>query len=393
MKRQLMICLICVLAMVVNSVGAFTQGVPQERSRVVQGENVTIDLGPFLGGQVLPLTDSHFFAWQTGQGGQATGDLTFRYEAAEYSLGGRVVKGAPYSADAVTETVQMLSDGNRIVRHTASKIYRDGEGRERREQSLNAVGPWTASGDQPQSIFINDPVGGVNYTLNPKNMTARKTNLAAARGRGGAEPAAALEEMKARVEKMQTEAANAQASTAVGSGGAGPRGGGAGGGGGARGGGAGGGARVGGGGEAAVATVRPTTEMPAGGRGGGGGAGGGTFGTVTRNQSKTESLGKQMIGGVEAEGTRTTTTIPVGAIGNELPINIVSERWYSSELQVVVMTKNSDPRTGENTYRLTNIVRSEPSPALFQVPGDYKVEEMRIVSPAMPTIRKQEIDK
>lgn len=377
MKRQLMICLTCVLAMVVNSVGAFTQGVPQERPRVVQRQDATIELGPFVGAQVLPLADGHFFALQTGQGGQASGEYTFRYEAAEYSMGGRVVKGAPYSADAVTETVQTLSDGNRIVRHTASKIYRDGEGRERREQSLNAVGPWTASGDQPQSIFINDPVGGVNYTLNPKNMTARKTNLAAAGGRGGAAPVAALEEMKARMEKMQTEAANAQASTA--SGGAGPRGGGAGG----------GVARGGGSGEAAVTTMRPTvTEVPAGGRGGGG------FGSVSRNQSKTESLGKQMIGGVEAEGTRTTTTIPVGAIGNELPINIVSERWYSSELQVVVMTKNSDPRTGENTYRLTNIIRSEPSPALFQVPGDYKVEETRIVAPSIAApIRKQEIDK
>ena len=59
---------------------------------------------------------------------------------------------------------------------------------------------------------------------------------------------------------------------------------------------------------------------------------------------ETESLGKQNIGGVEAEGTKTTVTIPAGAIGNERPIEIVSERWYSPELQIVVMTRHIDPR-------------------------------------------------
>src|SRR5256885_3693651 len=129
-KRQLMI-LTCTLAMVVNGAGAFSQGRPQEPVIVAQGADVmTFQVGQ--GG---------------GPGGQAT-SFTYSFEGAEFSFGGKVVKGAPYSADAVTETVQMLSDGNRIVRHTASKIYRDNEGRERREQSLNAVGPWTASGDQ-----------------------------------------------------------------------------------------------------------------------------------------------------------------------------------------------------------------------------------------------------
>jgi TonB family protein len=91
----------------------------------------------------------------------------------------------------------------------------------------------------------------------------------------------------------------------------------------------------------------------------------------------TESLGKQTIEGVEAEGTRTTVTFPAGMMGNERPINIVSERWYSPELQTVVMTKHSDPRFGETSYRLTNINRSEPARTLFEVPSDYtlKAEE------------------
>jgi hypothetical protein len=86
-----------------------------------------------------------------------------------------------------------------------------------------------------------------------------------------------------------------------------------------------------------------------------------------------ESLGTQMIEGVQAEGTRTTLTIPAGAIGNDLPIQIVSERWYSPELQTVVMTKHSDPRMGDTVYRLTNINRNEPAPSLFQAPPDYTV--------------------
>jgi hypothetical protein len=102
----------------------------------------------------------------------------------------------------------------------------------------------------------------------------------------------------------------------------------------------------------------------------------------------TESLGKQNIEGVEAEGTRSTVTFPAGTFGNERPISIVSERWYSPELQTVVMTKHSDPRFGETNYRLTNINRSEPARTLFEVPSDYtlKTEEshprrLRMMSP------------
>jgi hypothetical protein len=90
---------------------------------------------------------------------------------------------------------------------------------------------------------------------------------------------------------------------------------------------------------------------------------------------KTESLGKRTIEGVEAEGTRTTINIPVGRVGNDRPLEIVSERWYSPELQVVILSSHKDPFAGENVYRLTNITRAEPAASLFEVPADYTAVE------------------
>src|SRR5277367_1087598 len=90
-------------------------------------------------------------------------------------------------------------------------------------------------------------------------------------------------------------------------------------------------------------------------------------------ETVTASLGTQTIGGVVAEGTRYTRTIPAGQIGNVKPIVIVSERWYSAELQLVVMTKRSDPRTGDTVFQMTSIARTEPAASLFQVPADYAV--------------------
>jgi hypothetical protein len=94
-----------------------------------------------------------------------------------------------------------------------------------------------------------------------------------------------------------------------------------------------------------------------------------------RPEVKTESLGTQTIEGVQAEGTRRTFTIPAGKFGNDQPIQMVSESWYSAELQTIVLSKHSDPRMGEHTYRLTNINRSEPAKSLFEVPADYTVTE------------------
>ena len=86
-----------------------------------------------------------------------------------------------------------------------------------------------------------------------------------------------------------------------------------------------------------------------------------------------EALGKQVIEGIEAEGSRVTVTTPAGQIGNELPIQTISESWYSPKLQTVVLSKQSDPRMGETTFRLTKVELGEPAASLFEVPADYKV--------------------
>ncbi|HEU4619384.1 MAG TPA: hypothetical protein VFV10_15205, partial [Gammaproteobacteria bacterium] len=104
-------------------------------------------------------------------------------------------------------------------------------------------------------------------------------------------------------------------------------------------------------------------------------------GNAGAEPARTEDLGDEVIEGVLAHGTRVTHTIPVGAIGNELPIDVVSESWYSSELDEVVMSKFSDPRIGETTYRLENLVREEPAPDLFTVPSDYKLVAEDVPSP------------
>ena len=95
-------------------------------------------------------------------------------------------------------------------------------------------------------------------------------------------------------------------------------------------------------------------------------------------QHSDEALVSRTIKGVRAEGHRTTTTIPAGAIGNEWPITTTSEEWTSPELQVLVLTDRKDPRNGDSTYRLVHVVRNEPDASLFQVPSDYTVKETGI---------------
>jgi hypothetical protein len=108
---------------------------------------------------------------------------------------------------------------------------------------------------------------------------------------------------------------------------------------------------------------------------------GGSVQFVSKLQASPDSdaiktdLGTQTIEGVAARGTQLTRTIPAGTIGNEQPITITTETWYSPDLKVLVMSKTKDPRMGETTYRLTNIQRSEPAASLFQVPDDYTVKD------------------
>jgi hypothetical protein len=93
----------------------------------------------------------------------------------------------------------------------------------------------------------------------------------------------------------------------------------------------------------------------------------------------TTSLGTQTVNGVLAQGTRYTRTIPAGQIGNEKPIVITTERWYSPDLQLYVMTKTSDPVRGDSVRQLTNIQMGEPDPTLFQVPAGYAVQKGPVV--------------
>lgn len=259
------------------------------------------------------------------------GGNTFFFVGSEMSFDGKVVRGAPYSAQAVTESVQTLADGNRIVRKTTAQVYRDSEGRTRRDQTLGTIGPYAAAGDPPQTYFINDPVLGVTYILDPKAKVAHKMARIELRekiGQGAPD--------KAIIERGLSGGAAAGASK----------------------------------GETHTFTFS-TAPLPPDGPG----ASDVHFYAYKMADSKTEKLAPQTIEGVQAEGTRVTETIPAGEIGNEQPIQIVNETWYSPELQVMVMTRHSDPRFGETTYKLTNVVRGDPSPTLFQVPTDYTVKE------------------
>lgn len=104
-------------------------------------------------------------------------------------------------------------------------------------------------------------------------------------------------------------------------------------------------------------------------------AGAETRAARTLAAAKTEDLGTQVMQGVTAQGKRVTRSIPPGQDGNEKEIDIVTETWYSPDLQVVVMSKTSDPRYGESVYQLNGINRAEPDAALFSVPSDYAVTE------------------
>ena len=277
-------------------------------------------------------------------------DANFVFMASE-SFGGKTVKGAPYSAEAVTESIQTLSDGNRIINRSTSSLYRDSEGRTRREQSLKGLGIFGGAGEEPtQTIFISDPVAGVTYSLDSKSHTAHKGlpfTFEFTRKPG--------ETIEGRTFEFKVAPGTAPA----------PGG-----------------------------NVMMTAPLPAPGPGvrvAHAAEGVSTFvfksKSANSNDVKEEQLGKQNIEGVEADGTRTTITIPAGEIGNERAIEIVSERWYSPELQLVVMTRHSDPRFGETTYKLTNINRTEQAKSLFEVPAGYTIKEGPQFAPGVGPLR------
>jgi hypothetical protein len=92
-------------------------------------------------------------------------------------------------------------------------------------------------------------------------------------------------------------------------------------------------------------------------------------------QISRENLGEKTIDGIYAQGTRTTRIYPAGSQGNDRDITVINERWVSPEMGVEILTKTNDPRTGDTTMEVQNLDRSEPNPALFQVPEGYKIEQ------------------
>jgi hypothetical protein len=103
---------------------------------------------------------------------------------------------------------------------------------------------------------------------------------------------------------------------------------------------------------------------------------------LTGQHTTTEPLGTKTIEGIQVTGTRTTSTTPAGAIGNEKDLTTTREEWYSPELKLVVQSTQNDPRFGQTTYTLNDIQQGPPDQALFQVPTDYKIEEIPVPKPA-----------
>jgi hypothetical protein len=226
---------------------------------------------------------------------------------------GPVVKGSPYSGVELTENTQVLGDGTRIHREDRTTVYRDSEGRLRRET--------------PDQITIWDPVANASYSLDPKSQTVHKLPLGMG-GRGGFVSTSGTQTFEFR-----TNAPNPQD----------------------------------------IAKIKAQIGAM------GANAGGPVFfaKTEVRRTGKSESLGRQTIEGVNAEGTRMTSTIEAGAIGNDRPIQSVSESWYSPELQTLIKSVHTDPRTGEETFQLTNVSRVEQPAYLFQIPAGYQAVERK----------------
>src|SRR5918993_2813624 len=70
----------------------------------------------------------------------------------------KTIKNSPFSAEALSESVQVLADGNRIVRSSTSKLYRNSEGRFRREHKGGSGGLSGTTYSFGQGVSILDPV-------------------------------------------------------------------------------------------------------------------------------------------------------------------------------------------------------------------------------------------
>jgi hypothetical protein len=235
----------------------------------------------------------------------------------------KTVTGAPYSATAITTSTQTLSDGTHITRTIQAQVARDSEGRTRREESITGVGPWSTGGSEQHLVSISDPVTQAHYVLRPDQQVAMK---------GPAPSTVAMATPGIKL-LQPAEKALVKASTAP---------------------------------DNVMWMAKEGTLSVAG-----------TVMVIggSEKNAQVEELGDQMIEGVRAHGRREKRTIAVGEIGNDRPIDVSSETWFSDELQTIVLSKRSDPRMGDSEYRLTNISRNEPAASLFEVPAGYTVKD------------------
>lgn len=243
-------------------------------------------------------------------GGGGSGIQTLSFITPDTSFDRNLVKGVPFTADSTTEHVQTLGDGNRLGRKSTARLFRDGAGRTRREHLLTRGNTNTLAPDgEPPRLIV------INDPVGSVNyMIETQTGIAR---RQQLPPGL----MEARQRAL--------------------------------------------GGETKFSVLLPTStahrRMAEGDN------------APPPPQPQKEQLEAQVIEGVQATGTRTTLTIPAGEFDNEQPLVITHEEWYSPELQMIVLMKHNDPRFGVTEFRLTNIMRGEPSPELFQAPQGYKI--------------------
>jgi hypothetical protein len=252
------------------------------------------------------------------QNGPSTGGPPAANAGAGQPFSGKVVTGRPFTAEAVVQTDQMLADGSHVTSRLSLTAARDGQGRTYREE----ISGTPASGSSaPKAIYISDPVAKVNYFLGPDHV-AHKTPMLSL----GAQAGAAT---------VSTNGASARLSLqtfATGSGGGkGPV-------------------------QMGAQGAQPVKQLAPG-------------------ALDTQQLGSQVITGFTADGARTTLTIPAGQVGNQNPLVIVTERWYSQDLEATLLAKHSDPRFGASSYQLSSVQQIEPPAALFQIPSGYTIEE------------------
>lgn len=238
----------------------------------------------------------------------------------------QVVRGKPYSADTSTETVQTLADGNRIVHRTVSKFYRDSDGRTRREQTFGNVDPEHPSPHEVK-VFIDDPVSGTAFVLDPGSSTAEKMQQSRKilDEHGGEDEGARIMVKSINDSELGEQGAPGRMLIKFRD-------------------------------EQSANPNALAVQM-----------------SDEKRDIAKEDLGTRNIEGVDCNGTRQTITIPAGSVGNEKPIAIVTETWFAPAIAAVVESTSDDPRFGKTTYKLANVQLSEPARTLFEAPANFKI--------------------